>query len=108
MWFRVGLMANDGDFRDAVNQFMGAIKEFREGTERRLDSIDGRLDEGNKAFQKISVLSARRESRFDVIEGRVGELEKKDVLGGTSRMEKVFIGFAAVGNALKWVFDIFF
>lgn len=111
MWFRVGLtMAGDGDgdFRDAVNQFMGAIREFRESTERRLDSIDGRLDEGNKTFQKIAVISAKREGRFDLVEERIGDLEKKDVLGGTSRTEKIFIAFAAVGNALKWVFDIFF
>ena len=107
MWFRVGLIMGDGEFRDAVNQFMGAIREFRESTEKRLDSIDSRLDEGNKNFQKISVISARREGRFDVIEERVAGLEEKDVLGGTSRTEKIFIAFAAIGNALKWVFDIF-
>ena len=108
MWFRVGLIMNDGDFRDAVNQFMGAIREFRESTEKRLDSIDSRLDEGNKNFQEIRIISTKREGRFNVIEERVGGLEKKDVLGGTSRTEKIFIAFAAVGNALKWVFDLFF
>ena len=107
MWFRVGLIMNDGDFRDAVNQFMGAIREFRESTEKRLDSIDSRLDEGNKNFQEIRIISTKREGRFNVIEERVGGLEKKDVLGGTSRTEKIFIAFAAVGNALKWVFDLF-
>lgn len=99
---------SDEQFRDAVNQFMGAIREFRESTEKRLDRIDVHLDEGNKVFQEIHIVSTRREGRLNGIEERVEELEEKDVLGGTSRLEKFFIAFGVVGNALKWVFDIFF
>jgi len=99
---------NDGDFRDAVNQFMGAIKEFRESTEKRLDSIDRHLEKGSEAFTAINTTIAVKTEQISNIEDRLGSLEKKDVLGGTSRTEKIIIAFSAIGNALKWVADIFF
>ena len=101
-------MVNDGEFRDAVNQFMGAIKEFRESAEKRFDNIDRHLEKGTEAFTAINTTIAVKTEQINNLEDRLEDVEKKDVLGGTSRTEKIFIAFAAIGNALKWAYDIFF
>ena len=60
---------------------------------------------------KVDSLLALCPARGKMLEGhehRLKDLEKKDVIGGTTKTEKALIGIGVIGQALKWVYDIIF
>ena len=86
---------------------VGNYETFSKNITAELKEIRKRLDKGNKTFDAINILCASRGAQVDAMEERVDKLEKKDALGGTTRTEKILIAIATVGNAFKWLVDIF-
>lgn len=90
-----------GDFRE----FRGEMNARLGSVEKCLISVDQRLDEGNKTFEDLRLNDAHRKRTLIEHEKRIVEVEKKDVLGGTSQLEKIILAVTAIGLALKSVFD---
>ncbi len=89
---------------------------------RKLDDISFMLGEMSKDIQHIKASTRETSETVDAVEKhlakingnciahdtRIKKIEKKTVLGGTTRGEKFLIAIGSIGIALKFAWDAFF
>ena len=85
---------------DEISRAIGKLEGLFEGFSDQLDTVQEQNGKLLERLDGIPDLCAHHDKRL-------GDLEEKDVLGGTTRIEKAVIGLSAVGLALKSVFDFF-
>ena len=83
--------------------------------EGKLDEISFMLGEMSSDIKAIVKQNGEIEEHLKLIngrclthDGRLKKVEKKRVLGGTTRTEKLLIGIGSIGIALKFAWDAFF
>lgn len=90
----------DGEL-DEISFKLGEVSNGLLTLSQNVTDLNGKVD-------KMLALCPVRGDQLGRNTERIKALEKKDVLGGTTKFEKIIIGFGAFGTGLKWAYDLIF
>lgn len=90
----------DGEL-DEISFKLGEVSNGLLTLSQNVTDLNGKVD-------TMLALCPARKIQLDHNTQRIEDLEKKDVLGGTTKFEKIIIGLGVFGTGLKWAYDLIF